>query len=262
MTPLIDPIKARLARGELVVVAGIGRVMHHNVVQMFGLSGGYHAVWFDHEHVGFSIENLEVGTMACRSLGLDSFVRMAPTDYALVTKCLEAGGGGVMAAQIFSAAQAEQFVRWAKFAPRGARGLNTGGWDARYGRIPPAEFCEKANRENFVAIQIETLGAVEDCEAIAATDGVDLLFVGPSDLSQSLGVTGDFFHPKCIEAVDRVAAACARHGKHWGAVVMGLEHCDLYVQKGCRMISPTNDVRVINAGLQAVKTQYAKYFAK
>ncbi len=97
-----------------------------------------------------------------------------------------------MAAQIFSAAQAEQFVRWAKFMPRSARGLNNGGFDAQYGRIPPAEFCQKANRETFVAIQIETLGAVEECDAIAAIDGVDLLFIGPVDLSQSLGVTGTF----------------------------------------------------------------------
>jgi 4-hydroxy-2-oxoheptanedioate aldolase len=257
-----DSIKARLARNELVMVAGVGRVMHHNLLQMIGLSGGFHALWFDHEHVGFSMEQLEIGTLAARSQGLDTFVRIAPTDYALVTKSLEAGGGGVMAAQIFSAAQAEQFVRWAKFAPRGARGLNTGGWDAGYGRLAAAEFCAQANRDNFVAIQIETVPAVEECDAIAAIDGVDLLFVGPSDLSQSLGVTGDFFNPKCIDAVDRVAAACARHGKHWGAVVMDAEHCDLYVGKGCKMISPTNDVRMINAGLQAAKAQYAKYFAK
>jgi 2-dehydro-3-deoxyglucarate aldolase/4-hydroxy-2-oxoheptanedioate aldolase len=257
---MIESLKTRLARGELVIVAGVGRVMHHNLLQMIGLSGGFHGLWFDHEHVGFSMEQLEVAALAARSLGLDNFVRIAPTDYALVTKCLEAGGGGVMAAQIFTAEQAEQFVRWTKFAPRGARGLNTGGWDAQYGRIPPAEFCAKANRENFLAIQIETLQSVEECEQIAAIDGVDLLFVGPSDLSQSLGVTGDFFNPKCIAAIDRVAAACARHGKQWGAVTVNPEHCDLLVSKGCRMISPTNDVRLVNAGLQAFKSQFAKYF--
>jgi 2-dehydro-3-deoxyglucarate aldolase/4-hydroxy-2-oxoheptanedioate aldolase len=233
--------------------------MHHNLLQMLGLSGLFHGLWFDHEHVGFSMENLEVATMAARSTGLDSFVRIAPTDYATVTRCLEAGGGGVMAAQIFSAEQAEQFVRWTKFAPRGARGLNTGGWDARYGRVPPAEFCARANCDNFVAIQIETLPAVEQSAEIAAIDGVDLLFVGPSDLSQSLGVTGEFFHPKCIEAIDRVAAACRRHGKAWGAVTINPEHCDLYASKGCRLISPTNDVRLINAGLDAFKAQFAAF---
>ena len=254
-------IKERLAADELVTTIGVGRVMHRNLLQIIGIQGGFHSMWFDHEHVGFSIEQLEVGTMACRSQGMDCFVRIAPTDYALVTKCLEAGGGGVMAAQIFSAEQAEEFVRWSKFAPRGTRGLNTGGWDAQFTSIPVGEFCEKSNRESFVAIQIETAQSVEECEEIAAIDGVDLLFVGPSDLSQSLGVTGDFMNPKCLAAIDRVAAACKTHGKHWGAVCVNPEHADMMIEKGCRMLSPTSDVKLVTSGMQAVKQEYGKYFA-
>lgn len=254
-------IKQRLANDELTMVMGVGRVMHHNLLQIVGIQGGFHALWFDHEHVGFSIEQLEVGTLACRSQGMDCFVRIAPTDYALVTKCLEAGGGGVMAAQIFSAEQAEQFVRWTKFYPRGARGLNTGGWDAQYASIPVAEFCEKSNRESFVAIQIETAQSVEECDAIAAIDGVDLLFVGPSDLSQSLGVTGDFMNRKCLDAIDRVAAACKKHGKHWGAVCVNPEHGAMMIEKGCKMLSPTSDVKTVISGIDAVKAEYAEYFS-
>jgi len=256
----MDTIKQRLARDEMVLVFGAGRIMHRNLLQSVGIQGGFHGMWFDHEHVGFSTEELEVATLAARSQGLDNFVRIAPTDYALVTKSLESGGGGVMAAQIFSAEQAEQFVRWAKFYPRGARGLNTSGWDGQYATIPPAEFCEKANRESFIAIQIETVQSVEECDAIAAIDGVDLLFVGPSDLSQSFGVTGDFFHAKCIDAIDRVAAACKKHGKHWGAVTVSPEHADMMVEKGCKLVSPTSDTRIIIEGVKAVKSRFAKYF--
>lgn len=253
-------IKQMLANDELILTVGVGRVMHPNLLQMIGIQGGFHCLWFDHEHVGFSMRELEVGTLAARSQGLDNFVRIAPTDYALVTKCLEAGGGGVMAAQIFSAEQAEQFVRWSKFHPRGNRGLNTGGFDGGYASIPPAEFCEKANRESFVAIQIETAQSVEEVDAIAAIDGVDLLFVGPSDLSQSLGITGDFMNPKCLEAIDQVAAACRNHGKHWGAVCVNPEHGAMMVDKGCKMLSPTSDGKIVNSGIQAVKQDYASYF--
>jgi 4-hydroxy-2-oxoheptanedioate aldolase len=259
---MADGIKARLARNELVRIAGMGRILHPNIIQIVGIQGGFHGLWFDHEHVGFSMESLEIATLAARSQGLDCFVRIAPTDYALVTRCLEAGGGGIMAAQIHSAEQAEEFVRWTKFYPRGARGLNTGGWDARFASIPPAEFCEKANRETFLAIQIETLQSVEECDAIAAIDGVDLLFVGPSDLSQSLGVTGDFFHEKCLAAIDRVSQACRNHGKHWGAVCVSPEHAQMMIDKGCTMISPSSDVRFVNAGVQAIKKQYAKLFGE
>ena len=93
--------RERLANGETVRYGAIGRVLHHNVINMIGFSGGFDGLWFDHEHVGFSMEKLEVACMAARSQNLDCFVRIAPTDYALVTKCLEAGAGGVMAAMIY-----------------------------------------------------------------------------------------------------------------------------------------------------------------
>jgi 2-dehydro-3-deoxyglucarate aldolase/4-hydroxy-2-oxoheptanedioate aldolase len=253
-------VKDRLGRNELVLVLSSGRLLHHNLLSIVGIQGGFHAVWFDHEHVGFSLEQLEIGALAAGRQGLETFVRIAPTDYAVVTRCLEAGAGGIMAAQVFSAEQAEQIVRWTKFSPRGARGLNIGGWDARFGTVPPAEFSERSNRETFLAIQIETLPAVEEVDAIAAIDGVDLLFVGPSDLSQALGVTGQFFHEKCLASIDRVAGACRRHGKHWGAVCVSPEHADMLFEKGCRMLSPTSDVKLINAGMQAVKREYARYF--
>jgi len=253
-------LKDRLARGETTMILGVGRAMHYNFLQVVGLTGGYHGVWFDMEHVGLTTEQLEVAALACRAVGLESFCRVAPTDYALVTRCLEAGSDGVMAAQIYSAKQAEEFVKWAKFAPRGYRGLNTSGWDARFTTIPAAQFCPKANAETLVMIQIETLGAVEECDAIAAIDGVDGLFIGPSDLSQSLGVTGDFFHEKCLAAIDRVSAACRKHGKGLAAVTFTPKHAQMLHDKGCRMFSPTNDVRIMIAGLQSVRNDFDSFF--
>ncbi len=253
-------IKSKLAAGETVIVFAVSRVSHHNLIQMFGLSGLFDGFWIDGEHAGFTAEEIEIASMAGRCHGLDSFVRIPPTDYASVTRCLESGVGGVMAAQIHSAAQAEEFVRWSKFAPRGLRGLNTGGFDGRFGRLTPVEFTEQANRDSFIAIQIETVGALEECEAIAAIEGVDLLFVGPMDLSQQLGVTGDLFHEKCLAAIDRVAQACQKHGKTWGAVTPTPEHAQMAQEKGCRLLSPTNDIRLINAGLKATRENFAGLF--
>jgi 4-hydroxy-2-oxoheptanedioate aldolase len=252
--------KQRLDAGETVLSLAVGRTLHYNMLQMVGISGGFHGVWLDMEHVGLTTEQLEIATLACRAHGLDSFCRLAPTDYASVTRCLEAGAGGVMAAQVFSTAQAEEFVRWAKFAPRGCRGLNTGGVDAGFTTMSAADFTRKANAETFVLIQIETLPALEECDQIAAIDGVDALFIGPADLSQSLGVTGQFFHEKCIAAIEKVAAACQRHKKHLASVVFNPEHAQLLYDRGCRFLSPTTDVRVVMAGLQAVKKDFAKLF--
>ena len=255
-------LKQRLSAGEFLRICGMGRIPHHNLIHIIGLSGGFHGLWFDLEHTSFSTQELEVVTMAAREHGLDTFCRVAPTDYATVTRCLEAGSSGVMAAQIFSAAQAEEFVRWAKFAPRGWRGLNTGGWDAKFTMEPVVQFTRRANEETFVAIQIETVASVNECEAIAAIDGVDALFVGPSDLSQGLGVTGQFFHEKCLAAIDKVSAACRNAGKPWSAVTFNAEHAEMLISKGCRMLSPTNDVRMIVAGVNTIKKDFNALFAK
>ena len=253
-------LKERLASGETVNTFAMGRAFHPNLIQMFAIHGGFHGFWIDHEHTGFSIDQIEVAATAGRAAGLDCFVRIAPTDYALVTRCLESGAGGVMAAQINTAEQAEQFVSWAKFAPRGRRGLNSGGHDGRFGNMPLAEFCETANRASFVAIQIETAQAVEHVDAIAAIDGVDHLFLGPADLSQDLGVIGQFLHPQCIEAMEKISAACRKHGKSWGAVTMAPDHCEVLIKHGCQLISMTNDVRLVNAGIKSVKQTFASLF--
>lgn len=253
-------LKTRLAEGERVNVFAVSRLYHPSMISVFGLHGGFHGFWIDHEHTGFTIPEVEGAATAGRASGLDCFVRIAPTDYALVTRCLESGAGGVMAAQIDSAEQAEEFIQWAKFAPRGRRGLNAGGFDGRFGNSNVAEFCERANRESFVAIQIETRNSVEECDAIAAIDGVDHLFVGPSDLSQAFGVTGDFMHADCLAAIDRVARACRNHGKSWGAVTTTPEHAAMLVEKGCQLLSPTNDVRTFNAGIKSVKATFSQFF--
>jgi 4-hydroxy-2-oxoheptanedioate aldolase len=253
---MTESIKHRLQNGERLVVFSVGRMFHPNIIQSLGLQGGWDGFWIDVEHAGLTTQDVELAAMAGRAHGLDNFVRIPPTDYATVTRCFESGTGGVMAAQIMSAEHAEEFVQWCKFAPMGRRGLNPLGYDGRYGTLPMAEFTEQANRESFVAIQIESAGAADEVEDIAAIDGVDLLFVGPSDLSQALGVIGDFMHERCIESVDRIAAACKANGKQWGCVAPSLAYAEMVVEKGCTLITPTNDVKLINAGLQSVREQY------
>lgn len=256
----MDTIKQRLARGETLNVFAMGRVYHYNLVHLAGLHGGFQVVWLDHEHTALTTEQMEIGTMAARSHGMDSFIRLPVTDYAAVTRCYEAGAGGIMAAQIRSAAEAEQVVKWAKFYPRGNRGMNTGGWDANFAMTGAAAFAERANREHFVAIQIETLSALEECEAIAAIDGVDLLFLGPADMSQSLGVIGDFMNPKCIAALDKIAAACKKHNKPWGVVPPTPEYAAMCAEKGCKMFCAFNDLRLFHAGMKSLKEQYKQFF--
>ena len=224
------------------------------------MAGGYDGVWLDQEHGGLSIEQLQLASACARANSLGVFVRMAPESYARVSQNLEAGMDGVMAARVKTASEVEEFVRWCKFAPRGNRGFNNSGFDAQYTRKPVDQFIQNANRDLFVAIQIETVEALEEVDQIAAVDGVDLLFFGPGDMAQALGYPGQFEHEEVWDTARRVSAACRKQGKNWGTVPVGPEFAARSVEMGCRMLTMGSDARVLSLGIDAVKDAYGAFF--
>src|SRR5262249_13225241 len=104
-------LKELLAQGKLLRVFATGQLCHPNLIELVGCFGGFDAVWLDQEHAGLTVAQIQEGVRAARVAGLDSFVRLAPTDYATVMRPLEAGAGGIMAAQVRSAEQTEQVVQ-------------------------------------------------------------------------------------------------------------------------------------------------------
>ena len=205
--------KELLATDTVIPLFAVARLPHPLVIEMFGLAGGFKGFWIDQEHAGVTVEQIRDLAIAGRANEFDCFVRQPPVGYWQVTQNLEAGGNGVMAVQIYSVEQAREFVSWAKFAPEGTRGMNTGGRDSDFTHTLAAQFGQESNLNNFVAIQIETLGALEQADEIAAIQGVDVLFIGPVDLSLALGVVGQFHHKKLWDAIARVAEACHKHEK-------------------------------------------------
>ena len=254
-------LKKALQEGRVVNVFALGQVCHPKLVEIAALAGGFDAVWLDHEHAGLSTAQMEQAALAARASGLDSFVRLAPTDYASVMRCLETGAGGVMAAQVRSAKQVEEVVRWSKFHPQGLRGVNGLGTDGRYGTLPLGDYLARANADTFIAIQIEHADAVEEVEAIARVPGVDVLFIGPADLAQSYGLPGVWDHPRLWAAVERVAAAARAAGIHWAILPLGPAHARRCVDLGCRMLSIGFDVWAFSRGIKSFQTDYADFFS-
>ena len=162
-----------------------------------------------------AIEPKEIYSLiqACRLSGKDAIVRVKPKNYAEVLWLLESGARGIMLPRVLGIEEVQEVVAAMKFPPLGRRGYDGLHADAGFGRTPAAEFLAKANNETFLIAQIEDVEVLPHIDAIAALPGVDILFVGPADLSLSLGRLGDMENPKLQAVIRQVAAACRKHGK-------------------------------------------------
>jgi 2-dehydro-3-deoxyglucarate aldolase/4-hydroxy-2-oxoheptanedioate aldolase len=258
---MVKSFKQRLGEGDVLRLFSLGRIVHPWFVEMFAQAGGYDGFWVDAEHSAPTPDQVYVAALAARANQFDCFVRMPPIGYWAVTRVLEMGMGGVMASQIRSAEQARQFLRWTKFPPAGERGMIMTGRDADYSHKSMAQFCNDSNRDTLVGIQIETTSAVDEVNDIASIDGVDLLFIGPSDLSVTLGVPGQFHDEKLWSAIRQVSEACRKFGKSWGCVAPDPKFADRAVEHGCRMVSIGNEVLVIRRGIEMFQTNFASRFS-
>jgi 2-dehydro-3-deoxyglucarate aldolase/4-hydroxy-2-oxoheptanedioate aldolase len=255
-------LKTLLKQDRVLTVFALGHLFQPRLVEMIGWLGGYDGVWFDMEHTGLTVADCEAGARAARACGLDCFVRLPATDYAAVMRPLEAGAGGVMASMVRSAREVEDLLTWAKFHPRGLRGVNGTGADGKHGMMPLLEYFHHANTSIAVGVQIERIEAVEDVERIAAVPDLDFLFIGPADLSQSMGIPGQWDHPRMWQAIERVARAAAAHHVPWAVLPLAPAHARRCVELGCRMLSIGLDAWVVRKGVQAVQTEYAEFFRR
>ena len=175
--------------------------------------------------------------LAARTVDLDVIVRIPHGPYNQLMKTFELGAGGLIWPHCKSAEEARQFVRMAKFRLLGLRGMG-GGRDSRFGKMVRKDFLDRANGNTLLGVMIEDEEAVDDVEAIAAVEGIDLLFIGPGDLRHSYGVEregGDqIAHPRILEAFDRVGEACRAHGKAMGTAVDPGEPMRVVFAKGTR----------------------------
>ncbi|MFQ3591902.1 MAG: aldolase/citrate lyase family protein, partial [Gemmataceae bacterium] len=208
-------LQAALRAGRLTKVFALGQFCSPKLVELVAYLGGYDGIWLDQEHVGMTIPQIEDACRAARAARLDTFVRMPATDYAAVMRVLEAGAGGVMASMVRSVREAHDLIRWAKFHPRGERGVNGTGVDGRYGLMSSLDYLAQANETTLLSVQIEHIDALNVIEEIAALEDLDFLFVGPADLSQSLGIPCQWEHPELWRAIERVAAACRTAKRPW-----------------------------------------------
>jgi len=219
-----NPVKRKLRSGGVAMGVMVMEFATTGIGRLSAEAGAEFAV-FDMEHTGWSLETIKMLIATSRSVDLVPIVRPPVTDYHHIAHAMDVGAMGLLIPLVGSAEQIRFAIECASYPPRGKRGCAFGMSHDDYKLGDQAEKIRKANDELLVIAQIETVEGLENVDAIAAVDGVDALWLGQFDLTTSLGIPGQFDHPKFTDAVRRVLDACQKHGK--AATLAGLDVAEL-----------------------------------
>lgn len=246
-------VRKKLDNKELI---GCVKVLYqdpalHELVGMMG----FDVIWTCNEHVGLDPSKMDSFIRACRASGLDSMIRIKPGSYQDVLQPLEMGASGLMIPRVQHAEEARQIVYDTKFYPLGRRGADGAHAEADFGLMEPKEYLEKANQNNWILLQLEDPESIDQVEEIAEVDGVDIIFVGPGDLSVNMGIPYEIDHPEIIKACERVQKACEKNGKTAGTVGGNDERFKRYRDMGYRFLTWTSDYTIVKAGFEEAKSR-------
>ena len=200
-------------------------------------AAGAEFVLFDMEHSGVTIETLKGQIAACRGIGLVPRVRVPALQYHFIARCLDMGAMGIMVPMVETAAQAREIVSATRYPPAGRRGAAFSMAHDDYEGGPVPEKIAAANERTLVIALVETADGVAAVDDIAAVDGIDVVWMGHFDLTNFMGIPGQFEHPDYLRAVDKIVQAAARHGKVAGMMAADEGWARDYLAKGFRVIA-------------------------
>ncbi|MEM7022670.1 MAG: aldolase/citrate lyase family protein [Pseudomonadota bacterium] len=229
--PAIRPnkVKQKLAAGQTVL--SIGGVESAELIDQLG-PAGVDAFWLEAEHGPVDFSHIPALTRACDLWGITSVVRVNQLDYGLIYRTLDLGAQGICVPHVDTAEQAQAFVEAAKFSPIGKRGM----YPSRqaYG---VADYLDVANDHTLLIALIEDIRAVENLDAILKVDHIDVFFVAPADLAQSMGKIGRLDDPSVVETVEGTLKRIMAAGRTAGTTLMNNQKGEHFAAMGVRFLA-------------------------
>lgn len=245
-------------RGGERIVGTMVRMVRNPAIAQIAYHSGLDFIMFDLEHGPHSIETVSDVAKVARSVGLGVFARVPELAKGYVSRLMDAGVEGIMVPMISTPEEAKLLVKWSRFAPIGDRGLGSNGEMTDFGGMgsDAPTFMAEQNRKTLAIAQIETAEAIEHIDAIAATEGIDVLLIGPNDLAISLGVPGNIMGDITQDAIAKVAAAAKKHDK-----VFCIHGSDALLEKWdatTQMVMSNLDINIIQSGFAAIAKKFKK----
>lgn len=242
-----NPLKDSLAAGESAIGTFV-RIPAPDAVELCG-HAGCEFVLIDMEHSPITWESAAAMVVAAEAASTVPIIRLSRGDRDFVSRALDIGAHGVMVARVETEEEARAIVAATRYGSDGTRGTAGTRRNAFGLLMSLGEFVPAANRSTFVSVQIETVAAVRNVEAIAGVNGLDCLFVGLSDLSVDLDLPGQWDHPDVLEQVALVQDACDAHGVACGVPVPDAALARTFLERGVRLIA-TGDVGILGRAMR------------
>jgi 2-keto-3-deoxy-L-rhamnonate aldolase RhmA len=249
-------IRQRVLSGDLM--AGTFLNLGSSLTAEMAGQAGFDWVLVDLEHGGGDRQELLLQTQALESSSAGTIVRAPWNDPVFFKRVLDLGVSGIMVPYVQSAEEARKAVAAMRYPPAGVRGVAAMNRACAFG---PGfdEYFQSANSQLLTIAQIETRASVDRIDEIAAVDGVDVLFVGPLDLSVSLGVPKQFHHPDVRAAFAKVVGACRKAGKIAGLILSKEEEIERAVADGFSFLALGSDGALVAVGMRRIAGAFKKH---
>jgi len=243
-----NPVKETLARGGHAFGAMVFEMFSPGLPQICRNAGADY-VLYDMEHSGLEFETLKTQFALCRGLGVVPMVRVPRGEYHFIARALDIGALGIMVPMVGSAEEAAHIVACTRYPPLGRRGAAFGFAHDDYQGGDVAAKIAALHARTMVIAQIETVEGLGEVEAIAAVPGIDALWLGHFDLTNFMGIPGQFAHPDYLAAVRRIERACASHGKTAAYLATDSDLAREYLGHGYRLLAYGIDQLMLQAAL-------------
>ena len=252
LTP-INQFKTALRRGSTSFGLWVG--LTDTVAVEIAACAGLDWLVLDGEHAPNDVQSLLRGLQALAAYPVSGIVRIPCADVTMMKRVLDIGAQTVVVPMIETADQAHEMVRAVRYPPHGVRGIGTAlARAARWNRV--SDYYQRANEETCLIVQIESQRGLDNIEAIAAIDGVDALFIGPSDLAASLGHLGDSSHREVREAIRNAFERIRASGKGCGSLVVEESVAREYLSQGCQFLALGVDTLLLAKATRALAAQF------
>jgi 4-hydroxy-2-oxoheptanedioate aldolase len=243
-------LRTRILAGE-TLIGSFSDLASPLAVELLGRAGMDWVV-LDLEHGAATESDLLALLYAAGSTPIAPLVRAQSAERLRIGRALDLGAAGIMLPQLQSIDEVRQAVSYLRYPPVGSRGVALRTRGADLGRLGHADVARVVNERIVGIVQIEAAQMVRDADEIAALEPVDVLFVGPADLSHALGVPGRFDDPSYLEAIRAVVAACERHGKAAGILLYDAAVLPAHLELGFRFIGLGSEGSYVSAGAAAM----------